>query len=143
DRCDCGKQLTDEIGGYERTPGARRASRSAKCCEARSLISQYQQECPPRYPPHALGDSGYQVSAHNYPLDFAPRGDDALGVEVRWCFALVSRDRFAVSWPAEREAISRRSTWPWEAATLTGFLTTLVLPGLLWLVQHLLGRLGL
>ena len=44
---------------------------------------------------------------------------------------------------AEREAISRLSTWPWEAATVTGFLTTLVLPVLLWLVQRLLGRLGL
>src|SRR5262245_34375816 len=44
---------------------------------------------------------------------------------------------------AEREAISRLSTWPWEPATLTGFLTTLVLPVLLWLVQRLLGRLGL
>jgi hypothetical protein len=44
---------------------------------------------------------------------------------------------------AEREAVSRLSTWPWEAATLTGFLTTLVLPVLLWLAQRLLGRLGL
>jgi len=43
----------------------------------------------------------------------------------------------------EREAISRLSTWPWEAATVTGFLTTLVLPVLLWLLQRLLGRLGL
>jgi len=44
---------------------------------------------------------------------------------------------------AEREAISRLSTWPWEAKTVTGFLSTLVLPVLLWLVQRLLGRLGL
>lgn len=44
---------------------------------------------------------------------------------------------------AEREAISHLSTWPWEATTITGFLTTLVLPVLLWLVQRLLGRLGL
>src|SRR5262245_56278544 len=44
---------------------------------------------------------------------------------------------------AEREAFSRLSTWPWEAATVTGFLTTLVLPVLLWLAQRLLGRLGL
>lgn len=44
---------------------------------------------------------------------------------------------------AEREAISRLSTWPWEVATVTGFVTTLVLPVLLWLVQRLLGRLGL
>ena len=43
----------------------------------------------------------------------------------------------------ERETISRLSTWPWEAATVTGFLTTLVLPVLLWLLQRLLGRLGL
>jgi hypothetical protein len=44
---------------------------------------------------------------------------------------------------AEREAIARLSTWPWEAATMTGFLTTLVLPVLIWLVQRVLGRLGL
>lgn len=44
---------------------------------------------------------------------------------------------------SEREAISRLSTWPWEAATVTGFLTTLVLPVLIWLVQRLLGRFGL
>ena len=43
----------------------------------------------------------------------------------------------------EREAISRLSTWPWDVATMTGFLTTLVLPLLIWLVQRLLGRLGL
>lgn len=42
---------------------------------------------------------------------------------------------------AEREAIGRLSTWPWEAATVTGFLTTLVLPVLIWLLQRLLGRL--
>jgi hypothetical protein len=44
---------------------------------------------------------------------------------------------------AEREAIARLSTWPWEPATITGFLTTLVLPLLIWLVQRLLGRFGL
>jgi len=44
---------------------------------------------------------------------------------------------------AEREAISKLSAWPWEVATVTGFLTTLVLPVLLWLVQRVLGRLGL
>lgn len=44
---------------------------------------------------------------------------------------------------AEREAIARLSTWPWEAATITGFLTTLVLPLLIWLVQRVLGRFGL
>jgi hypothetical protein len=44
---------------------------------------------------------------------------------------------------AEREAISRLSTWPWETATVTGFLTTLVLPVLIWLMQRLLGRFGM
>ncbi len=43
---------------------------------------------------------------------------------------------------AEREAIARLSTWPWEAATMTGFLTTLVLPLLIWLLQRVLGKLG-
>ena len=43
---------------------------------------------------------------------------------------------------AEREALARVSTWPWEAATLTGFLTTLVLPALLWGIQHVLARVG-
>ena len=44
---------------------------------------------------------------------------------------------------AEREALTRVSTWPWEPATLTGFLTTLVLPRLLWGLQHLVERAGL
>jgi hypothetical protein len=43
---------------------------------------------------------------------------------------------------AEREALARVSTWPWEPATLTGFLTTLVLPALLWGIQHVLARVG-
>lgn len=41
---------------------------------------------------------------------------------------------------AEREAIARLSTWPWEATTMTGFLTTLVLPLLIWLAQRLLEK---
>lgn len=41
---------------------------------------------------------------------------------------------------AEREALARVSTWPWEPATLTGFLTTLVLPALLWGIQRVLER---
>lgn len=44
---------------------------------------------------------------------------------------------------SEREAIARLSTWPWEATTMTGFLTTLVLPLLIWLAQRLLERFGL
>ena len=43
---------------------------------------------------------------------------------------------------AEREALARVSTWPWEPATLTGFLTTLVLPALLWGIQHVLAWVG-
>ncbi len=43
---------------------------------------------------------------------------------------------------AEREAIAQVSTWPWDAAAVTGLVTTLVLPVILWLVQRLLGRLG-
>lgn len=43
---------------------------------------------------------------------------------------------------AEREALAHVSTWPWEPATLTGFLTTLVLPALLWGIQHVLARVG-
>jgi len=41
---------------------------------------------------------------------------------------------------AEREALGRVSTWPWEPATLTGFLTTLLLPVLLWGIQRVLER---
>jgi hypothetical protein len=44
---------------------------------------------------------------------------------------------------AEREALARISTWPWETATLTGFVTALVLPVLLWLLQRVLERFGL
>lgn len=39
---------------------------------------------------------------------------------------------------AERTALERVSTWPWEPAALTGFLTTLVLPVLLWGIQKAL-----
>jgi hypothetical protein len=41
---------------------------------------------------------------------------------------------------AEREALARVSTWPWEPATLTGFVTTLFLPALLWAIQRVLER---
>jgi hypothetical protein len=43
---------------------------------------------------------------------------------------------------AEREALARVSTWPWEPATLTGFVTTLLLPALLWILQRVLERIG-
>jgi hypothetical protein len=43
---------------------------------------------------------------------------------------------------AEREALARVSTWPWEPATLTGFLTTLLLPIFLWGLQRVLERVG-
>jgi hypothetical protein len=42
----------------------------------------------------------------------------------------------------EREALAGVSTWPWEPATLTGFLTTLLLPALLWGIQRVLARVG-
>jgi hypothetical protein len=43
---------------------------------------------------------------------------------------------------AERAALERISTWPWEPATLTGFLTTLLVPTLLWGLQRVLERGG-
>ncbi len=43
---------------------------------------------------------------------------------------------------AEREALARVSTWPWETATLIGFVTTLVLPALHWILQRVLERVG-
>jgi hypothetical protein len=43
---------------------------------------------------------------------------------------------------AEREALARVSTWPWEPATLTGFVSALIFPVALWAVQRLLTRLG-
>jgi hypothetical protein len=43
---------------------------------------------------------------------------------------------------AERDALTRISTWPWEPATMTGFLTTLVLPALIWGMQRVLARVG-
>lgn len=42
----------------------------------------------------------------------------------------------------EREALLRVSTWPWEPGTLTGFLTTLVLPAIVWVGQRVLTRMG-
>jgi hypothetical protein len=43
---------------------------------------------------------------------------------------------------AERDALARVSIWPWEPATMTGFLTTMVLPALVWGIQHVLARVG-
>jgi hypothetical protein len=43
---------------------------------------------------------------------------------------------------AEREALARVSTWPWEPATLTGFVTTLLLPAVLWGIQRVLEKVG-
>jgi hypothetical protein len=43
---------------------------------------------------------------------------------------------------AERELLARVSTWPWEPATLTGFVTTLLLPALLWGIQRVVERVG-
>jgi len=40
----------------------------------------------------------------------------------------------------ERERIAGASTWPWEAKTLRGFATTLLLPLLTWLVTSVFGK---
>jgi hypothetical protein len=42
----------------------------------------------------------------------------------------------------ERDLLDRVSTWPWEPATLTGFVTTLVLPALVWALQRVVERMG-
>jgi hypothetical protein len=44
---------------------------------------------------------------------------------------------------AEREALARVSTWPWEPTTLTAFVTTMGLPVIVWVLQRLLTRMGL
>jgi hypothetical protein len=44
---------------------------------------------------------------------------------------------------AERDALSRLSTWPWDTATVTGFVSALVVPLLLWVITHVLDRLTL
>ncbi|TAH48100.1 MAG: hypothetical protein EYC68_22360 [Chloroflexota bacterium] len=41
----------------------------------------------------------------------------------------------------ERDALEKIPTWPWERGTLTGFLTALILPIVLWLVTRILDRL--
>jgi hypothetical protein len=40
----------------------------------------------------------------------------------------------------ESERLKRISTWPWRADTLRGFLTSIALPIVLWLITTLLGR---
>ncbi len=42
----------------------------------------------------------------------------------------------------ERDALAKISTWPWDPAALTAFITTLVLPVLLFLLTHFLERSG-
>jgi hypothetical protein len=42
----------------------------------------------------------------------------------------------------ERDILAKISTWPWEPAALTAFITTRVLPAILWLMTHLLERVG-
>lgn len=41
----------------------------------------------------------------------------------------------------ERDTIEKFSSWPWERGTLTGFLTALILPVVLWIITRLLERL--
>jgi hypothetical protein len=41
----------------------------------------------------------------------------------------------------DRENIARKSTWPWEGATLSRFGAALLLPLLTWLITNVLGRL--
>lgn len=40
----------------------------------------------------------------------------------------------------ERDTLEKIPTWPWERGTLTGFLTALLLPIVLWLITRFLGR---
>jgi hypothetical protein len=42
---------------------------------------------------------------------------------------------------AERDIVRRATTWPWEAETLRGFVSSIVLPLAIWLTTTLLGRL--
>jgi sterol desaturase/sphingolipid hydroxylase (fatty acid hydroxylase superfamily) len=41
---------------------------------------------------------------------------------------------------AKRDMIARISTWPWNPATIRGFVSTLLLPIVLWLITRLLER---
>lgn len=41
---------------------------------------------------------------------------------------------------AEQQRIKKVSAWPWETATLRGFLSTLLVPVTIWLVTNLLGE---
>jgi hypothetical protein len=41
----------------------------------------------------------------------------------------------------EKDALRKLSTWPWEADTLRGFLSSIALPIVLWLITTLLSRL--
>ncbi len=43
----------------------------------------------------------------------------------------------------ERDTLGRVSTWPWEPATVTAFVTTMVLPVIVWVLQRLATRMGL
>jgi hypothetical protein len=40
----------------------------------------------------------------------------------------------------EREELEKVSTWPWETGTLSGFVTAILIPVLLWLVTRLLEK---
>jgi hypothetical protein len=42
----------------------------------------------------------------------------------------------------ERDAIARVPTWPWDTTTMTAFVTTMVLPVIVWILQRVLTRLG-
>jgi hypothetical protein len=59
---------------------------------------------------------------------------------------LTDADRIAMQLSGvvtERDALARVSTWPWEPATVTAFVTTMVLPAIVWVLQRLLTRIGL
>jgi len=42
----------------------------------------------------------------------------------------------------ERDALARVPAWPWEGTTVTAFVTTMVLPVIVWFLQRVLTRLG-
>ena len=44
---------------------------------------------------------------------------------------------------AERDLLEKISTWPWNTQTVTAFVTTLILPMILWLLPRILARFGL
>lgn len=80
-----------------------------------------------------LGEIGRRLSSTVDAIHVAVDSGDPPAIE--------SRNRALSALVAERDLVSRVPTWPWSTGSLTGFLSAVLLPLVLFLAQRFLGGL--